>query len=83
MCAVFFNSSSQDANKRVLTIQLLGKEDFNDDSNAEDRYESYVASYMDWIKETEGVDHKKLRRSFLQRYGYCRDQRQGACRQYH
>ncbi|GAB5588318.1 hypothetical protein Unana1_03218 [Umbelopsis nana] len=56
-----------DANKRVLIIQLLGKDDYSDDTKAEDQYESYVASYMDWIKDTEGVDHKKLRRSFLQR----------------
>lgn len=41
----------------------------NDDANAEDRYESYVASYMDWIKDTEGVDHNKLRQPYLKRYG--------------
>lgn len=64
----FSNPVSQDANKRVLIIQLLGKDDYSDDTKAEDQYESYVASYMDWIKDTEGVDHKKLRRSFLQRY---------------
>ncbi|CAO3665162.1 unnamed protein product [Umbelopsis ramanniana] len=56
-----------DANKRVLTIQLLGKDDMNDDTNAEDRYEGYVASYMDWIKDTEGVDHNKLRQPYLKR----------------
>jgi histone deacetylase complex regulatory component SIN3 len=41
----------------------------NDDTNAEDRYEGYVASYMDWIKDTEGVDHNKLRQPYLKRYG--------------
>ncbi|KAH8550911.1 hypothetical protein BGW37DRAFT_426755 [Umbelopsis sp. PMI_123] len=56
-----------DANKRALTIQLLGKDDLNDDANAEDRYESYVASYMDWIKDTEGVNHIRLRQPYLQR----------------
>ncbi|KAI9284465.1 hypothetical protein BC943DRAFT_347176 [Umbelopsis sp. AD052] len=56
-----------DANKRILTIQLLGKDDMNDDTNAEDRYESYVASYMDWIKDTEGVDHNRLRQPYMKR----------------
>jgi paired amphipathic helix protein Sin3a len=54
-----------------LTIQLLGKDDLNDDANAEDRYESYVASYMDWIKDTEGVNHIRLRQPYLQRYKVC------------
>ncbi|RUS19702.1 hypothetical protein BC937DRAFT_87073 [Endogone sp. FLAS-F59071] len=53
--------------EQALTIQLLGKDDYMMDSSPEDKYEDYVASYMDWTKTTEGVDAKKTKPAFLKR----------------
>lgn len=51
-----------------MTIQLLGKDDYMLEVSAEDKYENYVASYMDWVKPTEGIDESQLQPTFLKRY---------------
>jgi paired amphipathic helix protein Sin3a len=50
-----------------MTIQLLGKDDYMLETSAEDKYENYVASYMDWVKTTEGIDESRLQTTFLKR----------------
>ncbi|KAI9280942.1 hypothetical protein BC943DRAFT_344353 [Umbelopsis sp. AD052] len=50
-----------------MTIQLLGKDDYMLETSAEDKYENYVASYMDWVKTTEGIDESRLQPTFLKR----------------
>ncbi|KAL0079587.1 hypothetical protein F4703DRAFT_1741573 [Phycomyces blakesleeanus] len=51
----------------VMTIQLLGKDEYMLEPTAQDQYEDYVASYMCWSYNTEGIDTESLRPSFLQR----------------
>lgn len=34
---------------------------------AEDKYEDYVASYMDWVNTTEGIDTAQMKPTFLTR----------------
>ncbi|KAI9009400.1 hypothetical protein CLU79DRAFT_775003 [Phycomyces nitens] len=51
----------------AMTIQLLGKDEYMLEPTAQDQYEDYVASYMCWSYNTEGIDTKALRSSFLQR----------------
>ncbi|CAM0137869.1 unnamed protein product [Umbelopsis sp. WA50703] len=50
-----------------MSVQLLGKDDYMLETSAEDKYENYVASYMDWVKTTEGVDERRLQPTFLKR----------------
>ncbi|KAI9485323.1 MAG: hypothetical protein EXX96DRAFT_475954 [Benjaminiella poitrasii] len=50
-----------------MTIQLIGKDDYMMDVSAADRYEDYVASYMDWVNVTEGVDRSSMKPTFLSR----------------
>lgn len=51
-----------------MTIQLIGKDDYIMEPTAEDKYEDYVASYMDWVNTTDGVDPSQMKPSFLRRY---------------
>ncbi|PHZ11183.1 uncharacterized protein RHIMIDRAFT_238626 [Rhizopus microsporus ATCC 52813] len=57
-----FNNESQ-----YITIQLIGKDDYMMEPTAEDKYEDYVASYMDWLNVTDGIDLSKTKKSFLRR----------------
>lgn len=50
-----------------MTIQLIGKDDYMLEPTAEDRYEDYVASYMDWVNTTEGIDASSMKPTFLTR----------------
>lgn len=50
-----------------MTIQLIGKDDYMLEPTAEDRYQDYVASYMDWVNTTEGIDTAKMKPTFLTR----------------
>lgn len=50
-----------------MTIQLIGKDDYIMEPTAEDKYEDYVASYMDWLNVTDGIDLSKTKKSFLRR----------------
>ncbi|RCI02265.1 Transcriptional regulatory protein sin3, partial [Rhizopus stolonifer] len=56
-----------DNQARNMTIQLIGKDDYMLEPTAEDRYEDYVASYMDWVNTTEGIDASSMKPTFLTR----------------
>ncbi|KAI7870014.1 hypothetical protein BDF14DRAFT_1950982 [Spinellus fusiger] len=57
----------------TMTTQLLGKDEYMLEPTAQDQYEDYVASYMDWACTTEGIDTKLLKSSFLYRNIKLRD----------
>jgi paired amphipathic helix protein Sin3a len=50
-----------------MTIQLIGKDDYMLEPTAADKYEDYVASYMDWVNTTEGIDASSMKPTFLTR----------------
>jgi len=50
-----------------MTIQLIGKDDYMLEPTAADKYEDYVASYMDWVNTTEGIDAASMKPTFLTR----------------
>ncbi len=50
-----------------MTIQFIGKDNPTVEPTAEDRYEDYVASYMDWVNTTDKIDLSQLKPSFLNR----------------
>ncbi|ORX58826.1 hypothetical protein DM01DRAFT_1301529 [Hesseltinella vesiculosa] len=52
---------------RVMSMQLVGNDDYMLEPSKEDRYEHYVHSYMDWTNATEGVNAEKIKTTFLQR----------------
>ncbi|KAG0953193.1 hypothetical protein G6F57_001621 [Rhizopus arrhizus] len=56
-----------DNQSQYMTIQLIGKDDYMMEPTAEDKYEDYVASYMDWVNTTDGVDPSQMKPSFLRR----------------
>ncbi|KAI8976142.1 hypothetical protein BDB01DRAFT_853430 [Pilobolus umbonatus] len=56
-----------DNNACSMTIQLIGKDDYMLEPTAEDKYEDYVASYMDWVNTTEGIDTDSMKPTFLHR----------------
>ncbi|GAN07470.1 sin3 protein [Mucor ambiguus] len=56
-----------DNDARNMTIQLIGKDDYMLEPTAADKYEDYVASYMDWVNTTEGIDASSMKPTFLTR----------------
>ncbi|RCI05964.1 Transcriptional regulatory protein sin3 [Rhizopus stolonifer] len=56
-----------DNESQCMTIQLIGKDDYMMEPTAEDEYEDYVASYMDWVNTTDGIDPSQMKSSFLRR----------------
>ncbi|RCI04557.1 Transcriptional regulatory protein sin3 [Rhizopus stolonifer] len=56
-----------DTSSRVLSIQLLEKEDETYELGDFDSYTKYVTDYTDLNIETAGVDHKRLQPQFLKR----------------
>ncbi|KAI9014417.1 hypothetical protein CLU79DRAFT_767523 [Phycomyces nitens] len=57
-----------DTSNRILSIQLLGQDDPTyHEAGEQDGYEEYVASYIDWTKETDGVQQTDLEPRFLKR----------------
>ncbi|KAI8379519.1 uncharacterized protein BYT42DRAFT_329822 [Radiomyces spectabilis] len=56
-----------DIEAKAMSIQLLDKDDYMLEPSAEDRYEDYVANYMDWVHTTEGIDVSAMRPTFLRR----------------
>lgn len=49
-------------------IQLLDKEnDTSLPSTGQEMYEDYLASYVDWMHDTEGINKLLLKPSFLSR----------------
>ncbi|KAI7878718.1 uncharacterized protein EV154DRAFT_524921 [Mucor mucedo] len=56
-----------DNEAKNMTIQLIGKDDYMLEPTAEDRYQDYVASYMDWVNTTEGIEASQMKPTFLTR----------------
>ncbi|GAN05808.1 paired amphipathic helix protein Sin3a isoform 1 [Mucor ambiguus] len=57
-----------DSDSRMAHIQLLDKEnDMALPSTEQESYEDYLASYVDWMHDTEGINKLLLKPSFLQR----------------
>ncbi|KAF7722709.1 Transcriptional regulatory protein sin3 [Apophysomyces ossiformis] len=58
---------SFDTDAATMSIQLLGKDDYMLEPTAKDRYEDYVASYMNWLQTTEGINAALMKPTFLRR----------------
>ncbi|EPB87360.1 hypothetical protein HMPREF1544_05885 [Mucor circinelloides 1006PhL] len=57
-----------DTDTHMAHIQLLDKEnDMSLPSTEQESYEDYLASYVDWMHDTEGINKLLLKPSFLQR----------------
>ncbi|KAF7720667.1 Transcriptional regulatory protein sin3 [Apophysomyces ossiformis] len=61
-----------------LSIQLLNDDDPDRHMEEKDAYETYVTNYIDWAKETEGIDQSNLTPRLLQRLrGYIHSKTKG------
>jgi paired amphipathic helix protein Sin3a len=56
-----------DTEQRQMSIQLIGKDDYMLEPTASDKYEDYIANYMDWVNTTDGIDVTKMKANHLQR----------------
>ncbi|KAI8885789.1 hypothetical protein K501DRAFT_179122 [Backusella circina FSU 941] len=58
---------SFDNEQQQMSVQLIGKDDYMLEPTASDKYEDYIASYMDWVNTTDGIDITKMKTNYLQR----------------